>query len=52
MIWCDFIEVWLGLSGFVSDVVWCILVGFVHFLVLMDVLWCDLGVISLLIDLV
>ena len=28
MIWCDFIGVWLGLSGFVFDVVWCLLVWF------------------------
>ena len=26
MIWCDFNEVWLGLSGFIFGVVWCLLV--------------------------
>ena len=48
IIWCDFIEVWLGLSWFVFDVVWCLLMWFgviCTFFVLIDVLWCDLGVI-------
>ena len=45
MISCDFIEVWLGLSGFLSDLVCCNMVWFgviSTFFVLIDVLWCDL----------
>ena len=40
--------IWLGLSGFVFGVIWCLLVWFgvvCTFVVLIDVLWCDLGVI-------
>ena len=32
IIWCDIIEVMLGLSWFVFGVVWCLMV----------VIWCDL----------
>ena len=48
MIWNDFTEVWLDLNDFGFGVVWCLLVWFgviCIFLVLIDVLWCDLKVI-------
>ena len=48
MIWCDIIEVWLGLSWFVFGAISCLLVWFGVIsicLVLIDVLLYDLGVI-------
>ena len=48
MIWCDIIEVRLGLNSFIFGVVWCLMSGLVWFLLffqLIDVLLCDFGVI-------
>ena len=45
MIWCDIIEVKVGLSQFVFGVVWCLKVWFgviYKLLVVIDVLLCDL----------
>ena len=49
MIWCDIIEVRLGLTWFVFGVVWCILVWFGVICIFFDgnqCFWCDLVVIS------
>ena len=48
MIWSDIYEFRLGLDCFVFGVIWCLLVWFgvvFTFVVVIDVLLCDLGVI-------
>ena len=45
MIWCDFIEVGLGRSVFIFVYFGVVWCDLYVFLVLIDILWCDLGVI-------
>ena len=48
MVWCDIIEVRLGLTSFVFGIVWCLSVCFgviLTFVLVIDAILCDLGVI-------